>query len=732
MATRGQELNTRITATDEASTIVDQVSKKLAGLEDDEHEVPVTAKDDATKTIVDVEARLDRLTKEDRKVVLEASARQLEREVDRAVRKLAQVATLTDQEFELVVQAKDQASAKLAKVEAQIDELDRKPPAEVEVNANTKGFLDDIGGLNAQLDGVIGKVADLAGRGGGAAATGGILAVGAGLLTAVDHASELAIEVDNLRTLTGDTAEEASRLSGVWKQAGFDGKDLQDVVLQMNGVLQTSPELVERLGINLNDGKSIGERFVQVVGLLGSEFQNSAERSQAASQLFGEEGVRQVNAVTNAFGDLNEAVEDYNGKIWTEEQIDRARAHEARVRSAKAEWEALWLSASDAGFGIIDAGERFFGAYKNMGEDFRALFDGGAARDNNQRTKAWEDATKAVDNFDKSLLENITTAQDARAVAARYTDDLTAQNIIVAQWAETHRGATEAVQVSAETLALQAQYAEVAEAKIQALADADKRAAKAAEDAAEAHDLKVRAMEAELDAAENLYEQTLLNIGGEDAVRRSKIDTEDAIASLNETVADSESTLRDLELAQLDVRDAAIKQADAAVRYAEDQAKANGKTLDAKDKAAIYRTELQSVADQLEGPMRDAILGFIADLDSIPTKKTVQISLAGGGAVTVDPDGRKRGQRHVGGLFAAGDRITVLPGEEIEMSMRGPGRVYSQEDVARERQQQMAPGRRSRGGRAVSFAGATFIGTPDPRYLQQWARQMERELRGRR
>ena len=37
------------------------------------------------------------------------------------------------------------------------------------------------------------------------------------------------------------------------------------VLLQMNGVLQQNPQLAKQLGINLNDGKDIAGRFVEVV-----------------------------------------------------------------------------------------------------------------------------------------------------------------------------------------------------------------------------------------------------------------------------------------------------------------------------------------------------------------------------------------------------------------------------------------------------------------------------------
>ena len=75
--------------------------------------------------------------------------------------------------------------------------------------------------------------------------------------------ADAAIEARVTADLTGATIEDASRLQAVWKQSGADVNDLNDVLLQMNGVLQTSPEKAKQLGVNLQDGADIGSRFVR-------------------------------------------------------------------------------------------------------------------------------------------------------------------------------------------------------------------------------------------------------------------------------------------------------------------------------------------------------------------------------------------------------------------------------------------------------------------------------------
>ena len=97
----------------------------------------------------------------------------------------------------------------------------------------------------------------------------------------------------------------------MWKQSGADINDLNDVLLQMNGVLQTSPDLAKQIGVNLKDGADVGSRFVEVVGKIQSSTLGASEKAQLMSQMFGEEGVRQVAKLTASIdGPLSSAIEN--------------------------------------------------------------------------------------------------------------------------------------------------------------------------------------------------------------------------------------------------------------------------------------------------------------------------------------------------------------------------------------------------------------------------------------
>lgn len=351
MAQRGDELNTRITATDQASVVVDKVADKVADLEDRPHDVGVTADTaQAEREVATLDKRLEGLTSEERRVVLGFMARDAQRDLDKINRDLARAEKYDDTEISVRVNARGDAQRRLDAIQSEIREIDGASP-EIRPTVNTSSLdelLDKLDGLNLPI-GAIGS--QLRGLGGAGVAAGAITA----LATLADKAADAAVEIDNVSKLTGASVEQASRLAGVMATAGVESKDLQDILLQMGGVLADDAELAESLGINMNDGRDLTERFIQVVGLLGQKYTDAGERSVIASKLFGEEGVRQVNAVTAAYDDLGLAVENYDGKTWTPEQIERARKYQERLRDIRIELQEIAVTAGEGGIPLASA-----------------------------------------------------------------------------------------------------------------------------------------------------------------------------------------------------------------------------------------------------------------------------------------------------------------------------------------------------------------------------------------
>lgn len=351
MAQRGDELNTRITATDQASVVVDKVADKVAELEDRPHDVGVTADTaQAERQVSTLDKRLEGLTSEERRVVLDFMARDAQRDIDRLNRDLARAEKYDDTEIAVRVNARGDAQRRLDAIQAEIRDLDgASPTIRPEVDSSPLDELfDKLDALNLPI-GSLGS--SLRGLGGAGVAVGAVTALGA----LADRAADAAVEIDNVSKLTGSSVEQASRLAGVMATAGVESKDLQDILLQMGGVLADDAELAASLGINMNDGRDLTERFVQVVGLLSEKYTDAGERSVVASRLFGEEGVRQVNAVTAAYDDLGVAVENYDGKTWTPEQIERAREYQERLRDIRIELEEIAVTAGEGGLPLASA-----------------------------------------------------------------------------------------------------------------------------------------------------------------------------------------------------------------------------------------------------------------------------------------------------------------------------------------------------------------------------------------
>lgn len=232
------------------------------------------------------------------------------------------------------VYAQDDASSTLKDVAQKADKLDGRQ-TDVKVNADASGFNDALDQLDGSIGGIGGQLSALASPGGALAA------VGAGFVLAADKAATVAIEADNIASLTGDSVEEASRLNAVWKLTGADTKDLQDVLLQMNGVLSTNKDIAKQLGVNLNDGATVGQRFQQVADAL-DKIPDAAKRSQIASQVFGEEGVRQYNALRQAVGDVGDAMANVaEGQVISEDDVANAREFKAEMAKVKAELDAI-------------------------------------------------------------------------------------------------------------------------------------------------------------------------------------------------------------------------------------------------------------------------------------------------------------------------------------------------------------------------------------------------------
>src|SRR5688572_1944534 len=305
MASRDTNLNINVTAANRASDELRKVAAETAALEDGV-DVPLTADDQASADIDQVQAKATALD-----------------------------GTTAD----VTVTADDQATRELERVESRSVDLDgRKVTVSVDADDNASRILDRI---EQQLRDLDGRTASVRGDASGGAAGGGISggSVAAGglagaIVASVVSADQLAIKTQTVADLTGSTLEDASKLVGTWTQAGFQVEDLLDILLNVNQVIRDNPELAEQLGVKIGENTTLIETFLQAVTGVSTAYDNAGDRAAAASQLFGEEGVRQVGAVQTQVGDLAKAIEEMP-VIVDPEDVERAREANRNISEAK-------------------------------------------------------------------------------------------------------------------------------------------------------------------------------------------------------------------------------------------------------------------------------------------------------------------------------------------------------------------------------------------------------------
>ncbi len=377
MTSRDTNLNVNVTATDRATPTVRGVASEVAAVEGT-HTVDLDAAGNADDALAGIRSKLDGLTDSEKTIVLKAQTGQLERDVARAEGKLRDIHKLDGDEIRVVLDARDNASKKLDAVRTELRQLDG-----------------DTADVRVDVRGADGRSFSFGGLGAGVAA--GAAAAGAGIAAGAQDAANLALSIQQVADLTGSTLDQASRLVGVFGQNGVEASDLLDMLLNVNQVLRQNPELAQRLGIDLGGAETVAGRtadqlerggrqikeapdlislFVQAVDGIGTAYDDAGERGVASSTLFGEEGVRQVQAVKTAInGDLAPALEQFKGPIITDESVENARKINTELAEAKGYIQEISVALLPIITGLLGGTVNYFKGVYEAGQDARGWWD---------------------------------------------------------------------------------------------------------------------------------------------------------------------------------------------------------------------------------------------------------------------------------------------------------------------------------------------------------------------
>jgi hypothetical protein len=355
MASRGEELNTRLTADDQASAVVDKVAGKMADLEDRDHEVDVTGDtSDVDSDLTALDRRLRGLTDDEKRIVLDLAAKDAQRDIDRLNRDLARADKYDDTTISMIVNAKGDAERKLEAIQGDIRQIDgATPTVRPEVDSSELDeFVSKLGGIGG-LGGAIGSAATPA------------AAVAAVLGASVNEVRNMGVEIRTIATVLDITTEEASRLRAVFVDTGIEANDLQDIALQITGALDGNADMAARLKISLDDAKNPAEALKAAID--GWDFLSATERSQ----LFGEEGVRQIGQIIargQDFDSLMAGVE--KRRVFSQEDIDRAGQLNEIVGEFRGQLEGLTIQIGGPFVDAIAQLDAAVGRLPGTGEDF--------------------------------------------------------------------------------------------------------------------------------------------------------------------------------------------------------------------------------------------------------------------------------------------------------------------------------------------------------------------------
>jgi len=199
---------------------------------------------------------------------------------------------------------------------------------------DTDEAVEDIGaggmpGLQAGLDGAIGKLGALAGPAGVGALVGGLISAG-------DKAADLAIEAGTVASTLDISVEEASRLTAAFGDVEIEANDLVDIALQVTGALEDSPALAQALGLEI--GKAIEPVDALEAGIDNWNFLDATTRAQ----LFGEEGVRQLGRLAaegESLEDILAGIDDT--RIVDDQAVEDALEYKAAMAEIAGAWDSV-------------------------------------------------------------------------------------------------------------------------------------------------------------------------------------------------------------------------------------------------------------------------------------------------------------------------------------------------------------------------------------------------------
>jgi hypothetical protein len=419
----------------------------------------------------------------------------------------------------------------------------------------------------------------------------------------------LAGEIRNFQRASGASAEDSSRFVAVLDDLGIASDTGAAAVFKLGKSLKDGGDNLRAYGIEVarsNDGTVDLTGTMLNVADAYAKTPDPAKRAELAFAAFGKQGQSLIPILEQGREGLQAFFEgaEEGRQIFSQEDLDKARKYELAMDELSDTFRGLQLEAGEVLLPFITslatAGAKVIGFASDVKEKV-----GGA-------------------------LETVGRAMLGVATAGASEGILFAFRKLSGGSNDAKKSQKELAEQAKETAAAQLEEAEASKAQALAL-DKVTNATLAAVSSQLGYEASLNTLkdnindidDREREYAEAVAASTAANKAADVAVRTYGAGSEEAkdkVKAAADAAKDAESANRALRDAHLGVEQSAIATANAAVKLADEVATAGGQALTAQEKAGIFRQSLIDLANQTDGPTKQAILDLAANIVNLPDR----------------------------------------------------------------------------------------------------------------
>jgi hypothetical protein len=606
----GTTAEAEVSVDDNASKVTGAVESDLEAIDGTTAEAEVSVDDNASKVTGAVAADLEAIDGDTARAAVEVTGDPTAGAVAADLRAIDGATPKAD-----ITVTGDPTAANVAGDLREIDGKTAKATIDADATAGTNTLISRVGGLPGAVAAIGPELRTMA-------ATGGpIAAVAAAFIGAATEASNVALEAEGIADFAGTSVENASALQAVLRDTdAMEANDLKDTINQVTGALASNPALIETLGLKMDTVRQGPfETFIAAVDAWNSGQLSANEKMTVGSQLFGEEGIRQISALTSALDtDLATAIANVSeNRIISEADVEAAREVKRQFAELSGQLQGM---AVQVGGEVVPVLADMLGMVEDTVDGVNNIFELG-------QTATPLSVFDWIEQFPSAQFVEIYDALNKAGVSAEdLRNDFFDLNDVMALLeagvpAEVIQGAELTADAQEHLSREIANTADAAGDETTALDTLAAEQQAANEQAAEAIAVLQDQAEAHREAAEASGEQADALLSANEvfyAQQEALRGVGEAVANYDETVADATATDSDRIAALQDVAKAADELAQTEVDAARQTRATEGATLSYTEALDIQNRSLINQAGQMEGPTRQALVNHIARLNNIP------------------------------------------------------------------------------------------------------------------